>query len=593
MWDLSCSDWEDRIREGRSLIPDLPLIESEAELGLRFFDELQLPDVPEQPKLGAPDFAAGPWFRDIVRAAFGSWDPCSKHRLIRDILTLAPKGQSKTSYSAALMIVAMLMNRRPRAEALFVGPTQAIADRAYDQAAGMIEASPLLKRRFKPIDHRKTIEDLVNHSEMKVRTFALDILTGSILIFVLLDELHLLGHNPYTTKVLRQIRGGLDKTPEGLLLMTTTMPDHPPTGAFRDELIMARKIRDGKFRGKVIRPMLPILYELPADIAKDPAKWQDPSYWPMVMPNLGRSAHLENLVPDWESEKSKGEHAIKIWASQHLNIEIGIGFKTDGWPGAEFWIEAQDETIDLDLLLERCETIVVGVDGGGLDDLFGLALLGRERETKRWLSWSHAWCHKGVLQRRQLMLADNRIALNAGWDLEMLHLELRDLSSLGANLSTLGFSEDELAAALAPAGSGAPTRMRSPNFLTLLSRRWAISAARCATTSARTGVAPGLCSLVTSPMCGTVPCMPPPWRRAWSPMSSRSGPRSFGRRSGWSWAVVTTTGSTSPAGMRCARKATGPATASRRRFGPFQAAARTLKPSTAPKSRSSACGVRS
>ena len=31
------------------------------------------------------------------------------------------------------------------------------------------------------------------------------------------------------------------------------------------------------------------------------------------------------------------------------------------------------------------------------------------------------------LQRRQLLLADNRIALNAGWDLEMLNLELTDL----------------------------------------------------------------------------------------------------------------------------------------------------------------------
>src|ERR1043165_1621802 len=35
-------------------------------------------------------------------------------------------------------------------------------------------------------------------------------------------------------------------------------------------------------------------------------------------------------------------------------------------------------------------------------------------------------------QRRQLMLADNRLALNAGWDLEMLQLELKDLSALGA-----------------------------------------------------------------------------------------------------------------------------------------------------------------
>src|SRR5690349_12671707 len=38
------------------------------------------------------------------------------------------------------------------------------------------------------------------------------------------------------------------------------------------------------------------------------------------------------------------------------------------------------------------------------------------------------------LQRRQLLLADNRIALNAGWDLQMLQLELKDLTTLGADL---------------------------------------------------------------------------------------------------------------------------------------------------------------
>src|ERR1700724_1713764 len=57
------------------------------------------------------------------------------------------------------------------------------------------------------------------------------------------------------------------------------------------------------------------------------------------------------------------------------------------------------------------------------------------------------------LQRRQLVLADNRIALNAGWDLEMLNLELKDLSALGADLSLVGFTSHELAAALAPAAS--------------------------------------------------------------------------------------------------------------------------------------------
>src|SRR5215831_338019 len=58
------------------------------------------------------------------------------------------------------------------------------------------------------------------------------------------------------------------------------------------------------------------------------------------------------------------------------------------------------------------------------------------------------------MERRQLMLADNRIALNAGWDTEMLKLELADLNSLGADLKILGFSEQELAAALSTTVAG-------------------------------------------------------------------------------------------------------------------------------------------
>jgi phage terminase large subunit-like protein len=101
MWDLSCVDWQDRLREGRSLVPDLRLIESKAEMGLAIFDELQLPDVPGLPRLGD---AAGQWFRDIVRAAFVSWDPVAQVRYIRDILALAAKGSPKTSYAAGLAL---------------------------------------------------------------------------------------------------------------------------------------------------------------------------------------------------------------------------------------------------------------------------------------------------------------------------------------------------------------------------------------------------------------------------------------------------------------------------------------------------------
>jgi phage terminase large subunit-like protein len=56
----------------------------------------------------------------------------------------------------------------------------------------------------------------------------------------------------------------------------------------------------------------------------------------------------------------------------------------------------------LEQFLELCEVAVAGVDGGGLDDLLGLTLLGRLRADPRiWLSWSHAWAQLDVWERRK------------------------------------------------------------------------------------------------------------------------------------------------------------------------------------------------
>ena len=47
-----------------------------------------------------------------------------------------------------------------------------------------------------------------------------------------------------------------------------------------------------------------------------------------------------------------------------------------------------------------------------------------------------------------MLLADNRIALNASWNIELLQQELKDLKVLGADLAALGFTTRELARAL-------------------------------------------------------------------------------------------------------------------------------------------------
>jgi phage terminase large subunit-like protein len=58
--------------------------------------------------------------------------------------------------------------------------------------------------------------------------------------------------------------------------------------------------------------------------------------------------------------------------------------------------------------MERSEIVVVGIDGGGLDDLLGLAVLGREKVTRNWLHWGHAWAHESVLERRKDIAATLR-----------------------------------------------------------------------------------------------------------------------------------------------------------------------------------------
>lgn len=52
--------------------------------------------------------------------------------------------------------------------------------------------------------------------------------------------------------------------------------------------------------------------------------------------------------------------------------------------------------------------------------------------------------HLTEAQRRALVIADNKIAENAGWNDELLKLELEELGDLGFDLDLIGFSDEEL-----------------------------------------------------------------------------------------------------------------------------------------------------
>lgn len=392
-WDLSCPDWKERLRTGRSLVPDLPLDEAEAARAVAIFNKLRLADVPGTPTMGE---AGGEWFRDIVRAMFGCVDRQTMIRAIVELLLLVPKKNNKTTGGALLMLTALVMNQRPRAPFALMAPVQDTADEAFAAAEGAIALDPVLKKLFHVRSHLKTIVHRETKADLQIMTFDPDVLTGKKFVGTLIDELHVIAKNAKAAKALRQVRGGMVPFPEAFLAFITTMPDDTPTGVMKAELTKARDIRDGKAQGK----MLPVLYEFPREMQQDKAVWTDPTNWPMVNPNLGRSVTVQKLIELYEDAAPKGEDEVRGWASQHLNIEIGLGLMSDRWAGADFWQDAEI-VLTLEELLARCEVAVVGGDGGGLDDLLGQAVVGRERETGRWLAWFHAWAHKIALERRK------------------------------------------------------------------------------------------------------------------------------------------------------------------------------------------------
>lgn len=60
-------------------------------------------------------------------------------------------------------------------------------------------------------------------------------------------------------------------------------------------------------------------------------------------------------------------------------------------------------------------------------------------------------------QKRAYVIADNKLALNAGWDDELLRLEVADLQAMDFDLGLLGFNQGEIDAMLAPAGTAGNT----------------------------------------------------------------------------------------------------------------------------------------
>lgn len=392
-WTTSLPDWEERIVSGKSMIPVAPLFPDVAADAMDVFGALRMVDADGSPLMSE---ACLPWVNELVAALFGSYDPEKKRRLITNYFLMVSKKNGKSMIAAGVMLTALIINTRASGEFIILAPTKEAAENAYKPIRDMILADEELSARFHEQQHIKTVTDRLNNSTLKVVAADSATVTGKKAIGVFIDELHEFGKSEKAASMLVEATGGITSRPEGFIFYCTTQSSEPPAGVFRDKLKYARKVRDGSV---VDKRFLPVIYEFPESMIIEKAYENlDNAY--ITNPNWNVSVDAEVITQKIQEATETGEHAVRDIRAKHLNVEIGMNLRSDRWAGADYWQKQEKSGITLEKLIELCEVIDLGIDGGGLDDLLGLSAVGRTPDGE-WIEWARAWAHPSVFERRK------------------------------------------------------------------------------------------------------------------------------------------------------------------------------------------------
>lgn len=323
----------------------------------------------KHPKSTLPrkQFQLDPWQERIVRAVYGPRDEHG-NRIVSVVVILVPRGNRKTSLSAALALLHTIGPERVSGgEVIFAASDRSQAGIAFKEARGIVQADvkhlvPVTKV-YDAFNSAKKIAYPRDGTELEVISADAPSKEGRTPSFVLADEIHVWrGVGLWTV-----LRNGLDKIDNSLLVVATTAGRGQDSIAW-EVIERARKIA----RGEIDDPTcLPVLFEAPAD-----CDYADEELWKRINPGSahgypsikGYRQHVRRAKDSPTERDSLRQYKLNIWLDHSTSPFVDMATYDRG-----------AEPIDYEAL--RGAPCWVGVDMSKTTDLSSVVACFRDGET--------------------------------------------------------------------------------------------------------------------------------------------------------------------------------------------------------------------
>lgn len=269
----------------------------------------------KHPKSSAPKgrFQLYDWQERIIRRIYGPCDTDGE-RLVREVFLYLPRGNRKTSLTAALALLHLLGPEAvPAGQIIFAAGDREQAGIGFDEALGIVEADKRLLAVTKVHNPRVGIREIKSHidgSTLKAVSSDGKAQHGTTPSFVLADEIHIWKNRD----LWEALQSGMAKRKGGLTVVATTA-GRGNEGLAAERYAYARLVASGE----VDKPaFLPVMFEIEPD-----EDWEDEAIWHRVNPGLKYGFHdIKKLRSDADEARSNPSKRYEF-QQYHLNRWLG------------------------------------------------------------------------------------------------------------------------------------------------------------------------------------------------------------------------------------------------------------------------------